>query len=68
MQKSVDLVHASWTMASVRSTMDLHGGADRKPPESGQDGTPACQCSPVSVGKGKGGVGDSPRGSLELRE
>jgi hypothetical protein len=28
MEKSVDSVHASWTIASGRSTVDPHGGAD----------------------------------------
>jgi hypothetical protein len=68
MQKLVDLVHAPWTTASGRSTVDPHGGMDRKPSKSDRDGTPACQCSSPVVGKGKGGVGDSPRGSPELRE
>jgi hypothetical protein len=68
MEKSLDSVHASWTTASGRSTVDLHGGADRKPPESGRDGAPACQCSPTAAGKGKGGMGDSPWGSPELGE
>jgi hypothetical protein len=39
-----------------------------KPPESGREGAPACQCSPTAAGKGKGGMGDSPRGSPELGE
>jgi hypothetical protein len=30
MEKSVDSVHASWTTASGRSTVDPHGGADRE--------------------------------------
>jgi hypothetical protein len=68
MEKSVDLVHASWTMASGRSTVDPHGGADRKPLESDRDGASACRCSPAVVGKGKGTVGDSPQGSPELGE
>jgi hypothetical protein len=58
MEKSVDSVHASWTMASGRSTGDPHGGADGKPLESGQDGVPARQCSPEAARKGKGDVGD----------
>jgi hypothetical protein len=68
MEKCVDLVHASWTTASGRSTVDPHSGADRRPLERGRDGAPACRCSPAVAGKGKGGVGDSPRGSLELGE
>jgi hypothetical protein len=64
----MDWVHASWTTASGRSTVDLHGGADGKPPESGRDGALACWCSSAAPGKGKGGVGDPPRGSLELEE
>jgi hypothetical protein len=68
MEKSVDLVHASWTTASGRSMVDPHGGADGKPPESGRDGALACRCSPTAAGKGKGGMGDSPRGSPELGE
>jgi hypothetical protein len=68
MEKSVDSVHASWTIALGRSTVDPHGRADRKPPESGRDGASACRCSPTTAGKGNGGMGDSPRGSPELGE
>jgi hypothetical protein len=68
MEKSVDSVHASWTTASGQSTVDLHGGAVGKPQESSQDGAPLCRCSPAAAGMGKGGVGDSPRGSPELVE
>jgi hypothetical protein len=64
----MDSVHASWTMASGRSTVDPHGGADGKSLVSGRDGAPACQCSPAMAGKGKGGVGDLPRGSPKLGE
>jgi hypothetical protein len=64
----MDSVHASWTTASGRSVVDLHGGADGKPPESSWDGALASRCSPAAAGKGKGGVGDSPRGSPELGE
>jgi hypothetical protein len=39
-----------------------------KPPESDRDSAPACRCSPTATGKGKGGMGDSPRGSPELEE
>jgi hypothetical protein len=39
-----------------------------KPPENGWDGAPSCRCSPTPAGKGKGGLGDSPRGSPELGE
>jgi hypothetical protein len=48
--------------------MDPHGGTDGKPLESGRDGTLARKCSPAVAEKGKGDVGDSPRGSLELGE
>jgi hypothetical protein len=68
MEKTLDSVHASWTTASGRSTVDPHGGEDGKPPKSGRDGALACRCSPTVAGKGKGGMGDSPRGSPELRE
>jgi hypothetical protein len=53
----LDPVHASWTTSSGRSTVDPHGGADGKPPESGRRGAPACRCSPVAAGKGNGGHG-----------
>jgi hypothetical protein len=33
--KSLDPVHALWTTGSGQSTVDPHGGADGKPPESG---------------------------------
>jgi hypothetical protein len=45
-----------------------HDGADGKLQKSDRDSAPACRCSPAVAGKGKGGVGDSPRGSPELRE
>jgi hypothetical protein len=64
----VDSVHASWTAASGWSTVDLHGGAERKPLKSGRDGAPACRSSLTAAGKGKGGMADSPRGSPELGE
>jgi hypothetical protein len=64
----MDPVHASWTTALGRCTVDPHGGADGKPPESGRGGAPACRCSPVVARKGNGGVGNSPRGSPELGE
>jgi hypothetical protein len=34
------------------------------PPESSRDGAPACRCSPTVAGKGKGGMGDSPRAAI----
>jgi hypothetical protein len=68
MEKSVDSVHASWTAASGGSTVDPHGGTDGKSLESGRDSAPACRCSPVAAGKGKGSMGDSPRGSPKLRK
>jgi hypothetical protein len=68
MEKSLDLVHASWTTASDPSTVHPHGGAEGKPLESGWDGALACQCSPAAAGEGRGSVGDSPWGSLELGE
>jgi hypothetical protein len=61
--KSLDSVHASWTTASGRSTVDLHGGMDGKPPESDRGGALACRCSLVAAGKGNGGVRNSPQGS-----
>jgi hypothetical protein len=66
MEKFADSVHALWTTASGRSTVDPHGSADGKPSEGGRDGTPNCRCSPGTARKGKGGVGDSPWGSPEL--
>jgi hypothetical protein len=68
MGKSVDPVHASWTTASGRSMMDPHGGADGKSLENGRGGAPTCRCPPVAVGKGNGGVRNSPRGSPEFGE
>jgi hypothetical protein len=64
----VDSVHTLWTTASGRSTVDPHSGMDGKPPESGRDGYPACRYSLAAAKKGKGGVGDSPRGSPKLGE
>jgi hypothetical protein len=64
----MDSVHTSSTTASGQSTVDPHSGVNRKPPESGRYGAPACPCSPAVAGKEKGGVGDSPRGSPELGE
>jgi hypothetical protein len=39
-----------------------------KPLESGRDDALTCRCSPTAARKGKGGMGDSPRGSPELGE
>jgi hypothetical protein len=64
----MDSVHASWTTASGWSTVDPHGGANGKLPESGWDGAPSCRYSPAVAGMAKDGVGDSPRGSPELEE
>jgi hypothetical protein len=66
--KSVDSVHASWTTASGRSTVDPHGGVDGETAGERPGWRSSLPLLTDGGWEGEGWYGDSPWGSPELGE